>query len=207
MCLFFYKYYKLLLRSIEVRIDGSARKMKHAPHLARIASSRAPTTRVHTNQTTTATGTTTPFFSSSSSLLLQEDWRPTPRTATNTSSGKLLSVTMQENTGANEYDRPMRPLCRWVIRTTTASVIIINVNVNISFYHARTRKRTHTLSLCSLCSLCSLLSLCLPPSLYRMVTSSSAAVGWMATDESKSALVAPIFIATPNPCKISSHLF
>ena len=37
-----------------------------------------------------------------------------------------------------------------------------------------------------------------------MVTNSSAAVGCMATHESKSAFVAPIFIATPNPCSISS---
>ena len=33
-----------------------------------------------------------------------------------------------------------------------------------------------------------------------MVTASSAAVGWMAMVLSKSAFVAPIFIATPNPC-------
>lgn len=34
---------------------------------------------------------------------------------------------------------------------------------------------------------------------YLMVTNSSAAVGWIATVLSKSALVAPIFIATAKP--------
>jgi len=38
----------------------------------------------------------------------------------------------------------------------------------------------------------------------NIVTNSSDAVGWIATQESKSALVAPIFIAIPNPCNISS---
>ena len=37
-----------------------------------------------------------------------------------------------------------------------------------------------------------------------MVTISSDDVGWIATTESKSALVAPIFIATAKPCRISS---
>ena len=38
----------------------------------------------------------------------------------------------------------------------------------------------------------------------NMVTNSSEAVGWIATQLSKSALVAPIFRATANPCSISS---
>ena len=37
-----------------------------------------------------------------------------------------------------------------------------------------------------------------------MVTSSSAATGWMATQLSKSALFAPIFSATAKPCSTSS---
>ena len=37
------------------------------------------------------------------------------------------------------------------------------------------------------------------------VTISSAAVGWMATQLSKSAFVAPIFTATPKPCRTSSE--
>ena len=39
---------------------------------------------------------------------------------------------------------------------------------------------------------------------YLMVTSSSAEVGWIATTLSKSFLVAPIRMATPKPCNISS---
>src|SRR6185437_11593939 len=39
---------------------------------------------------------------------------------------------------------------------------------------------------------------------YRIVTSSSALVGWMATVSSKSSLVAPMRTATANPCIISS---
>lgn len=42
-------------------------------------------------------------------------------------------------------------------------------------------------------------------SIYRNVTSSSADVGCMATHESKLALVAPILMATANPCSISSQ--
>lgn len=42
-------------------------------------------------------------------------------------------------------------------------------------------------------------------SIYRNVTSSSAVVGCMATHESKLALVAPILMATANPCSISSQ--
>ena len=37
-----------------------------------------------------------------------------------------------------------------------------------------------------------------------IVTNSSEAVGWIAIQESKSALVAPIFMATAKPCSISS---
>lgn len=37
----------------------------------------------------------------------------------------------------------------------------------------------------------------------NIVTNSSAAVGWIATQASKSALVAPIFKAIPKPCSIS----
>lgn len=39
----------------------------------------------------------------------------------------------------------------------------------------------------------------------RIVTNSSDEVGWMATVLSKSALVAPILMATANPCSISSQ--
>lgn len=41
--------------------------------------------------------------------------------------------------------------------------------------------------------------------LQRIVTSSSAEVGWIATVLSKSALVAPILMATAKPCSISSQ--
>lgn len=41
-------------------------------------------------------------------------------------------------------------------------------------------------------------------SIYLIVTSSSADVGWMATVSSKSFFVAPILTATANPCSISS---
>lgn len=41
--------------------------------------------------------------------------------------------------------------------------------------------------------------------LYFSVTSSSALVGCIATQVSKSFFVAPIFTATPNPCNISLH--
>ena len=37
------------------------------------------------------------------------------------------------------------------------------------------------------------------------MTTSSEEVGWMATQLSQSALVAPILTATPNPCNISSE--
>lgn len=40
---------------------------------------------------------------------------------------------------------------------------------------------------------------------HLMVTSSSPAVGWIATVLSKSFFVAPIFTATAKPCRISSH--
>ena len=40
---------------------------------------------------------------------------------------------------------------------------------------------------------------------YRMVTSSSLEVGWMATVSSNCALVAPILMATEKPCNISSQ--
>ncbi len=43
-----------------------------------------------------------------------------------------------------------------------------------------------------------------PPRLQRIVTSSSELVGWIATVSSKSFLVAPMRIATANPCSISS---
>lgn len=39
---------------------------------------------------------------------------------------------------------------------------------------------------------------------HFIVTISSALVGCMATQLSKSFLVAPIFMATPNPCSIST---
>ena len=41
-------------------------------------------------------------------------------------------------------------------------------------------------------------------SVYLRVTNSSEEVGWIATQLSKSALVAPILIATANPCSSSS---
>lgn len=43
-----------------------------------------------------------------------------------------------------------------------------------------------------------------PPFFYFIVTSSSALVGWIATQESKSRLRAPILTATPKPCSISA---
>ena len=41
---------------------------------------------------------------------------------------------------------------------------------------------------------------------YRMVTNSSAAVGWIATQLSKSALVAPILIATAKPARYDAFV-